>query len=649
VSGPDHDFANMVGELALKLHMNQSDSLSSDLPAESLKPSYEEATDYRIEGKTVRFSSIEARNRCVAVHVHNKNRQAFATDTQMWLSATHDLWRCEIGEADSAAGRLLAIVHTMDDIFAIAASAVESKSIRVFDALQVVEAALSYISDIPVDSLLKLCSAQYERTKNDLAAGIFFNKLEKQLIGYPTICRTIHERLRHNTDETTINLHSVALLALAKSSPADAVRLALEDAQSSDVILISSALWTLGRLLTLPIAKVDAIPAVTATIIMNMSATDEKVRQTAINTAAHAAPIISAFDEPLTKRAQAGDQYALAAIAYTLMLSFKEMKGKAHFKEWVRLLCKLSPQTKGGIDNFDNILYQMISDESQQQFVISCITDWVCANAENTPRDKSLIDLFDSTVSELAKRPELLSQTITEWFLSDGVRLASAAAGLLSYLWVHGIKKPEFSRSRLDVLEPSDLLFLARRMLGFVSSEDHLISLTMSLLNTKNAPQRIFGIARSLLIDELGQDYPTSIVDAMEAAKSSATESDWITFYSSIIENINGQMKMLEALPRLTELRPPPSLQRQFIKARNKQMSKSVEEASKGSLIQQLATKIPIKAGLGCFSFYDGSYSSPSYLKSFSHSVSLPRRYALDEVGYEISRLFMRLAKRGEA
>lgn len=649
MSEPDHDLMKMVGELALNLHMNRSDELCADLHPESPKPSQKETADYLIEGKTVRFSSIEARNRCVAAYVFEKNRQAFANNKQMWLSMACDLWRCEIGKADSAAGRLLAFVHKTDDIFAIAANAIESESMRVFDVLHVVEAALSYINDLPVDGIFKLCAAQHERTKNDLAAGMLFNKLEKILADQPDTCRAIHGRLRVDTVEATASLHTAVSLALAKTSFEEAVNLALEDAQSLNEILKSTALWTLGRLITLPKVTSDTISKVSATVITNMSDTVERVRQTAISAAAHAAPVTEAFDESLAQLAKSGDQYALAVIANTLMLNLAEMKGKARFNEWVRFLCKLLPQTKGGIDNFDYVLYQLISDELQQQFAISCLTDWIRANAEDTPRDKSVTKLFNSTASDLANRPELLSQAITDWFLSDGMRLASAAAGLLSYLWVHGIKKPEFSSSRLDVLEQSDLLFLARRMLGFIYSEDHLISLTMSLLKTKNAPQRTFGITRSLLIDELGQDYPISIVDALEAAKSSTTESEWITFYSSIIETIDGHMKTLEALPRITELRPPPSLQRQFAKARAKQMNEAAEEASKGSIIQQLATKIPIKGGLGWFSFYDGSYSSPSYMKSFSHSVSLPRRHTLDEVGYEISRLFMRLAKRGEA
>jgi hypothetical protein len=648
LSGPDHDLTKMVGELALNLHMNWSDELIADLQADSPKPSQKETSDYFIEGKTIRFSSIEARNRCVAVYVFEKNRQAFADNMQMWLSTARDLWQCEIGKADSAAGRLLALVHKRDDIFAIAANEIESQSMQVFDVLHVVEAALPYINNLPVDGIIRLCTAQHERTKNDLAAGILFNKLEKIIAAQPDTCRAIHSRLRVDTAEATASLYTAVSLALAKTSFEESVSLALEDAQSLNEILKRAALWTLGRLITLPMVTTDAISKVSAAVITNMSDTVEGVRQTAINAAAHAAPLTEAFDESLVRLAESGDQYALAAIANTLMLNFTEMKSKAHFSEWVRFLCKLTPHTKGGIDNFDYILYQLIGDESQQQFALSCLTDWVDANVGDTPLDKLVTALFNSTASELAKRPALISQINTEWLLSESKRLASAAAGLLSYLWVHGIKNPEFSSSRLDALEQSDLVFLARRMLGFIYSEEHIISLTMSLLKTRDAPKRTFPIVRALLIDELGQDYPLSTINTLEAAKASSTDGEWITFYSLMLEEINSRMKAIETLPRLLELRPPPSLQRQFEKARAKQMSKAAEEAQKGSVIQQLVTKIPIKAGQGWFSYRDGSYTEPSYMKSISHSVSIPRRHVIDTVGYEISRLLLRLAKRGD-
>ncbi|MBI5056153.1 MAG: hypothetical protein HZB61_06025 [Nitrospirae bacterium] len=642
----------IVGECAFDLHMKQSEELICDLPvedAENLKSSHKETDDFVIDGNTLRFPSIEARNRCVAAYVFQKNRQAFSDDAQKWIGTAYDLWRCEIGMADSASGGLLSFVNESEDIFSIAASAIENESMQVFDVLHVVEAALPYISNLPVDGIFTLCSAQHEQTKNDLAAGMFFNNIEKVLVVQPDTCKSIHVRLRSEISEATAGLYTVVFSALAKSLPNEAVKLALEDTQAANIILKSAALWTLGRLLALTIITADAIPAVSAIVIMNMSNPVERVRHAAITVAAHAVPVIGAFDDTLTKLGESGDQDVLAAIAGMLMMNTNGMKGTDSFNKWVRLLCKLLPETKGGIDNFDSVLYQLISDESQQQFVISCLTDWVQANADNSPKDKSMTKLFDSTTSKLIKHPALLSQIITDWFLSDSRRLASAAAGLLSYLGVHGLKNPEYSSSRLDLSELSDLLFLARRTLGYVYSENHLLSLTMSFLKTKDAEHRTFGIVRSLFVEEIGQDFPESTVEALEAAKKLTEESELIAFYSSIIEAIESRIRKLEALPRLSELRPPPSLQRQFAKARAKQMNTMAEESQKQSIFHQLVTHIPIKAGIGSFSFHDGGYTDTSYLQSFSHQVAVPRRHAIDTVGYEISRLLFRLAKRGES
>jgi len=342
----------------------------------------------------------------------------------------------------------------------------------------------------------------------------------------------------------------------------------------------------------------------------------------------------------------AGDQDALAAIANILMLNTQEMKDKANLNKWLGLLSKLSPLTKGGIDNYDYVLAQLISDESQEEFGISCFTEWTVTNAKDMPQDRSIAELFDSTVSELAKRHELLSQVITDWLLSDSRRVASSAAGLLSHLWVRGIKRPEFSVSRLDLLKESDLLFIARRMLGFVYSEDHLVSLTMSLLKTKDAQRRTFGIVHSILVDEVGQDYPDSTIEALEAASSIAPDSEWVSFYSEIINKIVDRMKAIERLPRIVELKPLPSIQRHFAMAQAKKMNRMMEESQKKSIISQFATKIPIKAGNSWFSYQEGRYTDSSHMHSFSQVVSLPRRYVLDTVGYEMNRLFMRHAKR---
>jgi hypothetical protein len=311
------------------------------------------------------------------------------------------------------------------------------------------------------------------------------------------------------------------------------------------------------------------------------------------------------------------------------------------------LLKKLSPLSERAIDNYDHVLRQLVADEGQEQLAISCFTDWIRTNVKDLSKDKSVVKLFESTVAALAKHTNLLSQVITDWFLSDDKQLAKAASEILSHLWAHGFKNPEFNVSILDTLEQRDFLFLARRTLGFITMEEHLFSLTLSILKTKDAPKRAFGIVYALLVNELGRDYPDSTISALEKATNSTKYPDWLAYYLGAIEAIKKRLDELEALPRLAELRPPLHLVRQFAKARAEQMRDTAEEAQKGSIIRQLATEIPIKAGHSWFSFQDGNYTESHDMQSFSQSVSLPLRHVLDEVGYEMFLMGLRLAKRG--
>lgn len=648
--GSEDELLRVIGAAALGMHVSRSEDLTCDLPTTGQwQAAQKGSADYLIDECTVRFTSVEARNRIVAAYKYTENREALAHNTQGWLSVAHDLWRCEIGKSDSAAGRLLGLVHETCDIFIAAANAIEHEQARVFDVLHAVESALPYLKDLPSDSVLTFTAAQYERTKNDLAAGMFFTRLGGVLEGRPDSCLSIHDCLRRDPSVATANLHPAALLALAKSSQNDAVNLALEDAETPSITLRSVALWTLGRLLTLALVPADSIPKSTIAIVAGLSSHDEQVRHAAIRAAAGVVPVMDVFDDTLILLGEAGDQFALGAIADTLFMSLSDMKSKANFNDWIRLVSKVSPSSRGTLGNFDHVLAQLIADDAQQQFAISCVTEWVGTNASDMARDKSVADLFATVTIELANRPELFSQVITDWMLSDDRRLASAAAGLLSHLWVHEFRHPEFSTQQLDTLEYSDLLFLARRMIGFVYSEDHLLSLTMSFLKTRNAPQRVFGLVRALFIDELGKDYPSSIINTLESACEAATDEEWKYFYTSTAGAIKSRINALDALPRLAELRPPPELQRQFAKARAKQMSEAVEEAQKGSIVRQIATEIQIKAGIGWFSFRNGGYTDATHMQSFSHSVSVPLREAFDTVGYEISHLLLRKAKRGES
>lgn len=651
MSKSEGNFETVIGALALDLHKTGSEELSCDLSTAGQRPTSENNTaDYQIDGATLRFTSLVARNRIVAAHTFKQKRDAMTADSVGWITLAHDLWCHEIGKDDSAAGRLLALIHETHDIFTTAAVAIGSKTIEVFDALQAVESALRYLKVLPPDGIWLLCEAQHELTKNDIAAGMFFGSLGKTLVGYPDVCRAIHDSLRKGISEATANLHPTVVVALAGSSPEEALQLSSEDAESPTLQLKSIAMWTLGRLIALSFVDYASLQKVSEVVISNMPTTSaDSVRQTAILAAAGATPVTDAFVESLTDLGSSGDQVALGAIAQALWVNLAEMKDKAYFQSWLRFLCKVPPSSEGILDRFDHVLSRLLSDPSQRQFALSCLTEWVTTNGKGTPRDETITELFDTVTLELARRPELLSEVITDWLLADEKRLPSAAAGLLSYLGVHGMEKPQFNISKIDTLPQGDLLFLARRLLGFVFSESHLLSLTMSLFKTIEAPKRTFGILRALLVDEVGYDYPSSTIEALESADSADSRPEFNVFYAKTIETLTIQMSALDALPRILELNPPPNLQRQFATARSKQIAKAMKGERKKSILRQILTEVPIKAGLGYFSFHEGAYSEPAYLKSISHSVTLPRRSTLDTVGAELRLWSLSNAKREDS
>ena len=57
----------IIGASALNLHKSRSDELICDIPMENMASFHQgETADYLIDDKTIRFASLEARNRCVA-------------------------------------------------------------------------------------------------------------------------------------------------------------------------------------------------------------------------------------------------------------------------------------------------------------------------------------------------------------------------------------------------------------------------------------------------------------------------------------------------------------------------------------------------------------------------------------------------------
>ena len=637
-----------VAELALRLHATDQPVLRLDFEAGTVVTDDRPAQGYELTGDAIVFESLGERNRHVAEFVYEELCERLTDTPSLLYERGRDLWRCEIGHVDQASGRLLAIAARQLDIVALGSERIRHGT-NVFDVLHLIEAALPFLNDLNLASLIDLCEAKYERTKNDLAGGAIHGAIESWLMGRPAEAIDLHGQVLGSLTDASANLLSNAVVALARNDYAGAFELARADAEDTSPLRARVGTWTLGRLLLEATAPAELRVDVAAAVSTLIQTTTEDLRTQAIRAATGAMHSSAAFDAMLKRLANDGDQDVLAGVATALFLNADEMLARGDLQEWLGFMTGLTPKFKGAIDNFDHAMCRLLAQPTNAPVVVLALTQWAARHGERAAVDKAVAESFHATVDKLSRIEPEWSALVTDWLLSDQQQHAACLAGMLTSLPHRTPLALRLDKQRLDALEPAGLLFLARRMLGYVHDRAQVTSLALSMLESHAAKERIFPILRALLVDEIGYDYPGSTVEACKAAASTCAVEGAVEFLTGVADALEQLGKSFDDLPRLNELRPPMGLRRQFALARARQMSESVEEAQKNSIWRQIATEIPIKAGRGTFSYQNASYGPSMKMSSFSHSIEMPRREVFDPIGNAIRLMQYRLARKDEA
>jgi hypothetical protein len=639
-----------VLQAALAIHQRQNTDLTCGLSSTSEVGSVESNPLWCYEGGEVKFANLEARNHCAALATFRQVMPLSSTDAL--FDAAHELWRDEIGHSDSASGRLLGFADQNVNVLMAAAQVIRNKqhqALDVFDVLHLIEVALPHLSGISAEAVMAVVDAQHESTKRDMARGMLFNAIERRLRSEPLIAWDIWRITRSNMSESMQSLYSTALQSLMHTDQQSlALEKAREDAENIDPLIAGTALWTLGRAIqTHELNRTDLDKCI-AVLMVKTSDGSTEVQQAATRAVAHASLKDERLMSALVRLAAEHDDYTLAVIADFLFMNQQDLPvSSPHFKPLLQALIVLLPSQKNAIDNFDRVLHQLYATPEHRPLVLDCLNQWLIQHGGSSLNDKALIELFDQTIMQIINDKPGFQAVITRWFVAPEKQLVVACGGLVSFLYIRGLKSPAFSPEVLNTFTSQDFKLLARRLLGYVISEEPLLSLTFSLLETNNASKRSFGWVHTLLTEEVGRDFPHATMEALkvrqEAAKSPEKE-----LLGKIHAILLERSVVMDDLPRLHELRPPMRLQRAIALTRAREMERARDVADEKSIIRAISTVIPMKAGRGWFSVSDNKVGPTQHLQSISHSISLPKRALTDPVGYAIARIHCRIAKRDD-
>jgi hypothetical protein len=639
-----------VGRSAHGLQQREATELSTQLHFEGDPLSLlENKTLWQYQEKTVVFASIGARNQCAAAFAHAEWLVAETGEKgKLLFDKGYELWGHEIDNADQACGRLLALAHRSVNVFEVATNLLAATDHDVWNLLYLIESALPYLDSIAADDLVKLVEAQHKRTKDAALAGALLVKLQETLARDVAACRNLHATVNAQLTIPTVGLYQTSLLALAGSGNlAESTSMAIKDAESSDALLRRFAHWGIALLLAQYEIEDGQYDRCVEILRAACQSEDIELRTTAINGISHAAGRYRDLRLDLLKLGNTKDQPALSAVANFIYRNFEAARQDALFLELMNSLTELCPEATAGLRDFDSILSWLV-DKQESDLVFECLTTWSIKHGGVKMRDDSAVEVFDRTLRKLIMQPEQLSRLLTEWLVADERELGVAACGLIGYLWVRKARQVTFSRKALDRLTANEMVYLARRMLGYASFHDELLlSLTFSLMNTQDAKNRTHGLVASILINEVGRDFRFATIQAVEAHLQSCSTEDKALLLE-VRSRLNEYADALTQLPQLDELRPPLALYRANALKRARGMQKSMEKANEKSIFIQISTQVSLKAGIGWFSFDKGEIGKTHYLQQTSHAVTYPRRATSDPLNYALNGMRFRLATKEE-
>lgn len=245
------------------------------------------------------------------------------------------------------------------------------------------------------------------------------------------------------------------------------------------------------------------------------------------------------------------------------------------------LASKVKPENKGTIDNLDFALMRMVERGQEEKAVLAF--EKICDNSKSAIS----IQKFDSFARKLIENPnQILSKTITKWFLSEKVSLCKQSLALLSDKYSHNGTEIMCDLSQVDIDRPFVYLYLARKAIGwFFMRPISAISFVISMLDTcpDDQLQQIFEIAfHPLLIS-----YPGSVKKYLEDKVVSS--SDRVkSFCKDLFLKLDNYHDGMMTTSKLKELRPSEPDRYAYNRHHQLLMNESMKDARKSSLISVL-------------------------------------------------------------
>ncbi|MBL1268948.1 MAG: hypothetical protein COA87_014590 [Halomonas sp.] len=285
----------------------------------------------------------------------------------------------------------------------------------------------------------------------------------------------------------------------------------------------------------------------------------------------------------------------------------------------VKQLANVSPEHKGIIDNIDHLLVNLVEKES---FSLSLkLLESILTVGVKFP----LLDYFSREL--LSKHRELLNHIVTKWFLSGDSTLCHGVSDLL-----HDVTGMDVELEAEMALLGDEVkqVFVSHKAVGWLFTRPiAAASFILSIYETGSRTTR--RDIDQVLYDPLLLSYPGELKRFFQSCIDKG-------FQERPCERLLGKLQVyqsdIEKVAGLKELMAPRENITAYWKESNKSMQAAYEDASRGSIIDLIATKQMLLYGNSSIYYLhrgDGEQvRQEMQMQSFSHSTEMPMLNILD-------------------
>lgn len=602
-----------------------------------------------IEEETgLRFADIGMLISEASAFVVEHEGQILSSSGEKCFRRLNELWIQDKVDGASLPGVVLIRLHNerLLDAYAFAREAVMS-GIKSYEVSRTLEDAVGSFTHASASSILSYFGGDYGPQRHFSAASLL-DPVAAWLSRHIEVAQEIKQLHETAPREQSWGIYACALHVTLNSDFAGSWAQIIQKAGSPEPFISGPALHVMGTLdfkdPEKAVASADTLRICTGIV----RTPGHALLGQAVSVLGHMIGTHERQVVPLLEEAgRTTEMAALSGITHILMRDARESWREPWFWSLAFYLTHVPPDQRDTLSLVDVMVSGWLKDDERAHRAVEFLYTWLSRQSREALALAGLEVLFDSAVVELSRRPAILSRLITAWLLDEDRRYPHAVQKIISHLTVAGMHDFPLAAELLDPLNEEELRFLVRRIIGYLLTEDVLLTVAFSMVRTKDAKTRTFGFVATVLRDYVGRDYPDATLRFLKKVQASKEEGDEVcALCASVASDLEASMGEIEALPNLREFHPPIDKVNRFRKERHRQMNDAMEEASKNSIWRQIATQIPLKAGIRTFHSREGQYSAPMELKPMSHSIALPLSAVSDPMGVERERLQFRSGRK---